>query len=176
MAADVARGAMPMRSTRSRLHKHFEAAVDETFAVKRHRVLVRLQAGVRHNLVTHIARRPENPRENDRLVVLALDRHGKGRKFALGHIVLPAFDDFQCAVFLKDNGSGFGVYFIGFAISRRNGCNKSIYVVHGVLSFFWGRLNSIFRYRLRCSRHSTAISGPFFALARTKAPWITAWV
>src|ERR1700726_3430092 len=169
-----------MRSVRSRLHKHFKAAIDETFAVKRHRVLVWLQAGVRHDLlhalVTHIARRPENPRENDRLVVLALDRHGKGRKFALGHIVLPAFDDFQCAVFLEDNGSGFGVFSISFAIGRRNGCNKSIYVVHGVLSFFWGRLNSISRYRLRCPRHSRAISGPFFAFARMKAPWITAWV
>jgi hypothetical protein len=59
------------------------------------------------------------------------------------HIVLPAFDDFQCAVFLEDNGSGFGVLFINLAIGRGNGCDKSIYVGHGLSFFAFGVIEQL---------------------------------
>ena len=49
------------------------------------------------------------PGEDDCLIILTLDRHGKRRDLAVGHIVPPTLDEFQCAVLLKDDGSGFRI-------------------------------------------------------------------
>src|SRR5262249_19156560 len=59
----------------SHLEQHVEAAVDQPLAVERHRVDARTQPGVSHHLlhalVTHLARRPGDPRKDDRLILLA---------------------------------------------------------------------------------------------------------
>src|SRR5689334_11347913 len=60
-------------------YDHFKAAIDHTLPVKRHGVYVRLQARIGHDflhgLITHVARWPDDPGEDDCLIILALDRH-----------------------------------------------------------------------------------------------------
>src|SRR3954449_12217472 len=78
---------------------HLETAVDQALAVERHGIGLRLQAWVLHRflhpLVAHRTRGPGDPRENHRLIVLELDRHGKRSQLALRHVVSPAFDNFK---------------------------------------------------------------------------------
>src|SRR5919198_3656081 len=97
------------QTSRSCLHDHFKAAVDQPLSVKGHRVLVRLQPRVGHDLlhavISYLARRPDDPGENDRLVVLALDRHGKRGELPIWYVVAPTLDEFQCAVLLENRGS-----------------------------------------------------------------------
>src|SRR4029450_1393929 len=96
------------RRSRSCLHDHFEATVDHAFSVKGHRIRVRLQAWVGHDLlhalITHLARRPHDPGEDNRLVILALDRHGKRREFAIRYVVAPKLTGFHRAGFFKGGG------------------------------------------------------------------------
>src|SRR5262245_54799874 len=65
----------------SRLHDHFKAAVDQAFAVEGHRVRVRLQTRVGHDLghalIACLARRPDDPREDHGLVILRFTAMGK---------------------------------------------------------------------------------------------------
>ena len=68
-----------------------------------------------HAIITHLARRPEDPGENDRLIILAFDRHGKRRDLAVGHVIPPTLDEFQCAVLLEDDGSGFCMFLVDCA-------------------------------------------------------------
>jgi hypothetical protein len=75
---------------------------------------------------SHLARRPGDPGEDDCLIILAFDRHGKRRDLAVGHIVPPTLDEFQCTVLLEDDGSGFCMFLRDFAIGGGDGRNKSI--------------------------------------------------
>jgi hypothetical protein len=77
-------------------------------------------------LITHLARRPDDPGEDDCLIIPALDRHGKRRDLAVGHIVPPTLDEFQCAVLLENDGSGFCMILVDFAIGGGDCRNKSI--------------------------------------------------
>jgi len=114
----------------SSLDDHFKATVDHALSVERHGILVRLQARIGHDflhaLISHVARRPYDPREDDCFIVLAFDGHGKRRELPIGHIISPALDEFQRAVLLENHGSRFGMFFIDFAIGRGDSRNKSI--------------------------------------------------
>src|SRR5262245_47717629 len=120
--------------TDSHLEQHVEAAVDQPLAVERHRVDVGTHAGVSHHLlhalVTHLARRPGDPREDDRLVLLALHCQRKGRQLALRYVVAPALDHLHCAVLLEDDRGGLGMLLVHVAIGRGNGRDESIDVTH----------------------------------------------
>src|SRR6516225_597956 len=83
-----------------------------------------------HALVPYVARWPDDPGENDRLIILALDGHGKRRDLAFRHIISPAFDEFQRTVLLEDHSGRFGVLLVDFTIGSRNGRNKSIDIGH----------------------------------------------
>src|SRR6185437_10960704 len=75
----------------SRFYNHFKAAVDHALPIKGHGVYVRLHARIGHDLlhalVSQIARWPDDPRKDDRLVVLAFDCHRKRRKLPVGYII-----------------------------------------------------------------------------------------
>jgi len=94
-----------------------------------------------------LARWPDDPGEDDCLMVLALDGHRKRRELAFGHIISLAFDEFQCAMLLEDNGSRFGMLLVDFAIGCGNSRNKSIDISHEGPPSFDGRLPQ--RCRLR---------------------------
>ncbi len=82
-------------------HDGLEAAEDHPLAVERHRVGFRvhariLEVGGHHLGHAGVARGlvgPFDPAEDDRLVVLRLDRAVEVGGVALGHIVAPAFHD-----------------------------------------------------------------------------------
>src|SRR5262249_59702128 len=103
------------------------------------------QPGVSHHLlhalVTHLARRPGDPREDDRLVWLALHRQRKGRQLALGYVVAPALDHLQCAVLLEDDRGGLGMLLVAVAIGRGHCRDESIDVTHRHSSFRTGSRN-----------------------------------
>jgi hypothetical protein len=65
------------------LYDHFEAAVDHALPVKGHRVYVGLEARIGHDflhgLVPHVARWPDDPREDDCFIILAFDSLGLSR-------------------------------------------------------------------------------------------------
>src|SRR5512132_480765 len=104
--------------------------------VQGHWVLFGLHARIGHELlvrfVTHLPRWPDDPGEDDRLVVLALDGYRERCQFALGDIVAPALDDLQRTVLLEDGGRIFGVLLEFLAVCRRHCCDESIDVAHGI--------------------------------------------
>src|SRR5687768_16172580 len=95
-------------AARSGFDDDLEAAVDHALAVEGHGRRVGLHARVLHRLlharVARLARRPDDPREDHRLVGIALHGHRERSHLALGHVVSPAFDDLQRAVLLEHRG------------------------------------------------------------------------
>src|SRR5436309_7219685 len=65
--------------SRSGFDDDLESAIDHALAVERHGVSVRLKTGISrdflHALITHAARWPNYPREDDGFVVLSLHSH-----------------------------------------------------------------------------------------------------
>src|SRR5215467_1396067 len=86
-----------------------------------------------HALVPHVPRWPDDPGEDDCLIILALDGHGKRRDLAFRHIISPAFDESQRTVLLEDHSGGLGVLLVDFTMGSGNGRNKSIDIGHYAL-------------------------------------------
>src|SRR5262249_34444001 len=63
-------------------------------------------------------------------IILALDGHRKRRDLTFGHIISPAFYEFQCTVLFEDHSGRFGVLFVDFTIASRDSRNKSIDIGH----------------------------------------------
>src|SRR5215467_1845053 len=124
------------RTAPSSLYNHLKAAVDHALPIKGHGVYIRPHARIGHDLlhtfVSQIARRPDDPRKDDRFVVLAFDRHGKRRKRPVGNIISPALHKLQCAVLLEHQRGRFSVFLVAFAIVSGNRGNKSIDVGHDI--------------------------------------------
>src|SRR5262249_20106304 len=123
-------------ATSSLLNDRHEAAKDHALAVERHGVLVRLYARVAHErlhaLVAHLARRPNDPREDYGLVGLALHRHRKRCHLTLGDIIAPTFNHLESAVVLEDVGRRFSMLLELLKVCRGNRSDESIDIGHGI--------------------------------------------
>src|SRR5262252_8130791 len=123
-------------ATSSLLYDRYEAAKDHALAVERHGVFIRLHARVAHKRlhagVAHLARRPNDPREDDGLVRPALHRHRERRHLALWHIIAPTFDHLESALFLKDVGRLFSVLLELLPVCGGNRSDESVHIAHGL--------------------------------------------
>src|SRR5690606_18488092 len=124
---------------RLRVDDHLEAAVDHAFAVERHLHGAGLRFEflhhLRHGLVAHGPRRPQDPRETDGLVVATLDGHREGGHLAVRHVVAPALDELQGAVLPEQARRLLGVLAVDLAVGGGYRDNKSVDVAHGSFSF-----------------------------------------
>src|SRR5262249_30483824 len=116
------------RTAPSSLYNHLKAAVDHALSIKGHGVYIRLHARIGHDLlhalVSKVARRPDDPRKDDRFVVLAFDCHGKRGELPVGNIITPALHEFQSAMLLEHHCGRFGVFLVDFTIGSGNSGHK----------------------------------------------------
>src|SRR4029079_16179960 len=112
----------------SKLDDRSEAAVDQPLAVEGHWVLLRVEAGVGLHQFVHSGHcgvtcrfiRPLDPRENDRLVLLRLNRLAKVSELPMGHVVAPAFENAPRAELSAFSASSmnFSLLAVGTAITK----------------------------------------------------------
>jgi hypothetical protein len=62
-----------------------------------------------------------------------------GNDVTLPSGVPPTLDEFQCAVLLEDDGSGFCMFLVDFAIGGGDGRNKPIDITHDISPHLDGR-------------------------------------
>ena len=93
-----------------------------------------LQSRVRHDLGVHgvamLAGFVGDPGEDNGFVVFRLNRAGKGRKLAVGHVVAHAFDVFQRAVVLRHFARPAGKFLVLAHLRLRHGNDKTIDLGH----------------------------------------------
>jgi hypothetical protein len=80
------------------------------------------------NILQIAQRSSPNGRETQRMhrALSMVSTKGNEPTFIVGHIVPLTLDEFQCAVLLEDDGSGFCMFLVDFAIGGGDGCDKSI--------------------------------------------------
>src|SRR5690606_19214311 len=83
--------------------------------------------------VAHLAAVIGHPREDHHLVVLGMDRTGKGRELAVGHVVADALDIGERAMLYPDRPGEVRQRLVVVKLLFRNGNQDTIDIWHGYL-------------------------------------------